>query len=54
MPPVVQASQGGGAPEMQLFELMEGSLMDADEMQVFTSFYTDYGASDEMTELAKI
>ena len=54
MPPVVEASQGGGAPEVQLFELMEGSLMDADEMQVFASFYTDSGASDEMNELAKI
>ena len=39
---------------MQLFELMEGSLMDADEMQVFASFCTNSGASDEMTELVKI
>ena len=39
---------------MQLFELMEGSLMDADEMQVFASFCTDSGASNEMNELAKI
>ena len=49
MPPVVEASQGGGAPDLQLFELMEGSLMSADEMQVFASFCTDSGASDEMT-----
>ena len=54
MPPVVEASQGGGAPDLQLFELMEGSLMSADEMQVFASFCTDSGASDELTELAKI
>ena len=54
MPPVVEASQGGGAPELQVFELMEGSLMSADEMQVFASFCTDSGASDELTELAKI
>ena len=39
---------------MQPFELMDGSLMDADEMQVFASFCTDSGASDEMNELAKI
>ena len=54
MPPVVEASQGGGAPDLQLFELMEGSLMSGDEMQVFASFRTDSGASDELTELAKI
>ena len=39
---------------MQPFELMDGSLMDADEMQVFASFCTDSGASDEITELTKI
>ena len=39
---------------MQLFELMDGSLIDADEMQVFASFCTDSGARDEMNELAKI
>ena len=33
---------------------MEGSLMDVDEMQVFATFCTDSGASNEMTELAKI
>ena len=33
---------------------MDGSLMDADEMQVFASFCTDSGVSDEMNELAKI
>ena len=33
MPPVVEASQGGGVLDLQLFELMEGSLMSADEMQ---------------------
>ena len=54
MPPGVEASQGGGTPDVQLFELMDGSLMDADEMQVFASFCTDSGASDEMNELAKI
>ena len=32
MPPVVEASQGGNMPGVQLFELMDGSLMDADEM----------------------
>ena len=41
MPPVVEASQGGGTPGVQPFELIDGSLMDADEMQVFASFYTD-------------
>ena len=54
MPPVVEASQGGGMPDMKLFELMDGSLMDADKMQVFASFCTDSGASDEMNELTKI
>ena len=54
MPPMVEASQGGGVPDVQLFELMEGSLMDADEMRVFASFCTDSGASDEMNVLAKI
>ena len=49
MPPVVEASQG-----VQSSELMDGSLMDADEMLVFASFCTDSGASDEMNELAKI
>ena len=33
---------------------MDGSLMDVDEMQVFARFYTDSGASEEMTELTKI
>ena len=45
MPPVVEASQGGNSPGVQLAELMDGSLMDADEMQVFASFCTDSGAS---------
>ena len=54
MPPVVEASQGGDMPGVQLFGLMDGSLMDADEMQVFASFCTDSGASDEMNELTKI
>ena len=39
---------------MQPFEMMDDSLMDADEMQVFASFCTDSGASDEKNELAKI
>ena len=39
---------------MQTFELMEGSLMSAGEMQVFASFCTDSGATDELTELEKI
>ena len=43
MPPVVEAFQGRGVLDVQLLELMEGSLMDADEMQVFTSFCTDSG-----------
>ena len=51
MPPVVEASQDGAPPGMQPFELMDGSLMDADEMQVFASFCTDFGASDEMNKL---
>ena len=54
MPPVVEASQGGHLPGVQPSELMDGSLMDAYEMQVFASFCTDSGASDEMNELTKI
>ena len=54
MPPMVEASQGGNPPGVQLSELMDGSLMDADEMQVFARFGTDFGASDEMNELTKI
>ena len=53
-PLVVEAPQGGNMPGVQLFELMDGSLMDADEMQVFASFCTDSGASKEMNELTKI
>ena len=54
MPPMVEASQGGNPPGVQLAELMDGFLMDADEMQVFASFCTDSGASDKMNELTKI
>ena len=54
MPLVVEASQGVDMPGVQQFEPMDGSLMDADEMQVFASFCTDSGASDEMNELTKI
>ena len=54
MPSVVEASQDGNPPGVLLAELMDGSLMDANEMQVFASFYTDSGASDEMNELTKI
>ena len=54
MPPVVEAPQDGALPGVQPSELMDGSLMDVDEMQVFTSFCSDSGASEEMTELTKI
>ena len=54
MPPVVEAPQDGAPLGVQPSELIDGSLMDADEMQVFASFSTDSGASEEMTELTKI
>ena len=54
MLPVVEAPQDGAPPGVQPSELMDGSLMDADEMQVFANFCTDSGASEEMTELTKI
>ena len=49
MPPVVEAPQDGAPRDVQPSKLMDGSLMDADEMQVFASFCTNSGASEEMT-----
>ena len=54
MPPVMEASRDDVPPSVQPSELMDGSLMDVDEMHVFASFYTDSGASDEMNKLTKI
>ena len=54
MPPVMEASRDDIPPSVQPSELMDGSLMDVDEMQVFASFCTDSRASEEVTELTRI
>lgn len=54
MPPVIEATWDYIPTCIQPSELMDGSLMSNDEMQVFANFCADSGASEEVAELTKI
>ena len=54
MPPLMEVTQDDVQLRLQPFELMDGSLMSSEEMEVLASFCAHSRASEELVELTKI